>query len=74
MPYILTTIGALAGEGAAPAVTTTIDFSEMLTTSLNGILGDFGKYAMIAGAVGLTIWGAPKAIQLVKKFFNALSR
>lgn len=72
MLYILATIGALTSEGATAV--TTIDFTDMLTTSLNGILGDFGKYAMIAGAVGLTIWGAPKAIQLVKKFFNALSR
>ncbi len=65
--------GALTTEGAGSAVTT-IDFSDMLTTSLNGIVGDFGKYAMVAGAVGLTIWGAPKAIMLVKKFFTALSR
>lgn len=65
--------GALTGEGAGTAVTT-IDFTDMLTTSLNGISADFGKYAMVAGATALAIWGAPKAIMLVKKFFTALSR
>lgn len=73
MPYILATLGALAAEGTGTAVTT-IDFTDMLTTSLNGIVGDFDKYAMVAGGVALTIWGAPKAIMLVKKFFTALSR
>lgn len=72
MPYILATIGALTGEGATAV--TTIDFTDMLTTSLNGIVSDFGKYAMVAGVAALTVWGAPKAIQMVKKFFNALSR
>lgn len=73
MPYILATIGALTIEGAGDAVMT-IDFTDMLTTSLNGIVSDFGKYAMVAGVAALTVWGAPKAIQMVKKFFNALSR
>lgn len=63
----------LAAEGAGSAVTT-IDFTDMLTSSLNGIVADFGKYAMVAGAVALTIWGAPKAIMLAKKFFTAVSR
>lgn len=52
----------------------TIDFSEAFTTALNAIQGDFSKYAGIAIGVGLTIWGAPKAIQMVKRFFNALTR
>lgn len=73
MPNVLVPIFALASEGAGSTVTA-IDFTDMLTTSLNGIVGDFGKYAMVAGAVALTIWGAPKAIMLVKKFFTALSR
>lgn len=51
----------------------TIDFTDALTTALNGIQGDFVKYAGIAIGVGLAIWGAPKAIQIVKKFFNALT-
>ena len=62
----------LTTEGAGSAVTT-IDFTDMLTSSLNGITGDFSKYAMVAGAVALTIWGAPKAIMLVKIFLNDLS-
>lgn len=74
MPYILTLMtGALTTEGAGDAVTT-IDFTSMLTSSLNGIVGDFSKYAIVAGATALTIWGAPKALMLVKKFFTALSR
>lgn len=72
MLYILATIGALTSEGATAVMT--IDFTDMLTTSLNGIVSDFGKYALVAGAAALTVWGAPKAIQMVKKFFNALSR
>lgn len=71
MPYILTTIGALA-EGAASVPT--IDFTDAFSGALNNISGDFVKYAGIAIGVGLAIWGAPKAIQIVKKFFSALTR
>lgn len=73
MPYILTTIGALSTEGAADAVTT-IDFSPMLQSALNAITSDFAKYAMVAGAAALVVWGAPKALVMVKKFFTAVSR
>ena len=56
------------------ATVQTIDFSGPLTTALNSIQGDFIKYAGITIGVGFTIWAAPKAIQLAKKFFNALLR
>lgn len=71
MPYVLATIGALAETGASTAV---IDFSEPLTTSLNGILADYSKYAAIAVPIAFAIWGAPKAIILIKRFFNALTK
>lgn len=71
MPYVLATIGALAETGAS---TVNLDFSDALTTSLTGILADYGKYALIAIPIGLSIWGAPKAISMVKRFFNSLSR
>lgn len=71
MPNVLATIGALAETGAT---TVSLDFSDALTTSLNGILTDYGKYAVIAIPIGLSIWGAPKAIILVKRFFNALTK
>lgn len=70
MPYVLATIGALAETGASTAL---IDFSEPLTTALSGIQTDYGKYAAIAVPIAFTIWGAPKAIILVKRFFNALT-
>lgn len=73
MPYILTTIGALTTEGAADAVTG-IDFGPMLKTALDLITSDFAKYALVAGTAGLVIWGAPKALVMVKKFFTAVSR
>lgn len=61
----------MEGTVTTPAA---LDFSEALTTSLNGILADYGKYALIAIPIGLAIWGAPKALQMVKRFFSALSR
>lgn len=70
MPYVLATIGALAETGVSTAV---IDFSEPLTTSLNAILADYAKYAAIAVPIAFAIWGAPKAIILIKRFFNALT-
>lgn len=63
---------SMLAEAAGAA--TTIDFSDALTTSLSGIQADYVKYALIAIPVGLAIWGAPKALQMVKKFFSALSR
>ncbi len=56
-------------EGAASG----IDFTEAFTTALNNIQTSFAALAAIAIGVGLAIWGAPKAIQLVKKFFNGLT-
>ena len=61
-----------AAEGGDSVVN--IDFTPMLQAALNVITSDFAKYAMVAGATALTIWGAPKAIVMVKKFFNAMSR
>ena len=58
---------------ALNAEAVSLDFSDALTTALNGIKGDFGKYAAIAIGTGLAIWGAPKAIRLVMKFFSALT-
>lgn len=50
-----------------------LDFSDVLTTALNGISGDFAKYAMIAVPIAVGIWAAPKVIKIVMKFFNALT-
>lgn len=55
-------------------VTTSLDFSQVLTTSLNGIHDDFVKYAMIAIPVALTIWAGPKVIKIVMNFFSSLTR
>lgn len=67
------TAGVLAtAEGGDSVVN--IDFTPMLQTALNLITSDFAKYAMVAGASALAVWGAPKAIVMVKKFFNAMSR
>lgn len=59
---------------AETTVSSTIDFTDALTTALNGIQADFVKYAGIAIAVGFAVWSAPMAIQLVKKFFKGLVR
>lgn len=53
---------------------TKIDFTDAFTSALSNIQGDFASYAAIAIGVGLAIWGAPKAIQLVKRFFTSLTR
>lgn len=58
---------------AVTGATTALDFSDALSTSLGTIQGDFAKYAVIAIPVGLAIWGAPKAVRLVMKFFNSLT-
>ena len=57
-------------EGAASG----IDFTEAFTTAINNIQTSYAGLATIAIGVGLTIWGAPKAIQLVKRFFSSLTR
>lgn len=67
MPMLLT---AILAEGAAAG----IDFSEAFTNALNNIQTSYAALATIAIGVGLTIWGAPKAIQLVKRFFSSLTR
>ena len=72
MPYLLTMIGALAETGVEAV--TSIDFGPMLKSSLDLIISDFAKYAMVAGASALVVWGAPKALLMVKKFFTAVSR
>lgn len=51
-----------------------IDFSDALTAALSNIQTSYVAYAGIAIGVGLAIWGAPKAIQLAKRFFSALTR
>lgn len=50
-----------------------LDFSDALKTALDTITSDFGKYAAIAIVAGLAVWGAPKAVKLVMKFFNSLT-
>lgn len=74
MPYILSfLIGALTGEGAGTSVVS-IDFKDMLTGAVNLITSDFAKYAAVAGTAAFAVWAAPKAIVMVKKFFNAVAR
>lgn len=77
MPWILNAygvlVGALTGEGAGTSVVS-IDFTDMLKGAVNQITGDFGTYAAIAGTAAFAVWAAPKAIVMVKKFFNAVSR
>lgn len=63
-------LAILTTEGAS---TLEFDFSDALTTALTNISTGFGKYVLIAIPIGLGIWGAPKAIQIVKRFFNALT-
>lgn len=53
--------------------TTSLDFSDVFTTALNGISSDFAKYAVIAVPIALGIWAAPKVIKIVMKFFNSLT-
>lgn len=50
-----------------------IDFSDAFKASLNNIQTSYVAYAGIAIGVGLAIWGGPKAIQLVKRFFSSLT-
>ena len=69
MPQLMYQVSTFALNAEAVS----LDFSDALTTALNSIKGDFGKYAAIAIGAGLAIWGAPKAIKLVMKFFSALT-
>lgn len=52
---------------------TALDFSDSLTTGLGNITSSYGKYALIAIPIALSIWAAPKAIKLIMKFFNSLT-
>lgn len=52
---------------------TSLDFTNALTTSLNGISGDFAKYAMIAVPIALSIWAGPKVIKIIMRFFSSLT-
>lgn len=65
----MNTVMALT-EGATAV---SLDFSDALSTALGSIQTDFAKYALIAIPVGLAIWGAPKAVRMVMKFFNSLT-
>lgn len=69
MPAFL--VSALAAEGAD--ATAALDFSDALTTALTNVSTTFGKYAIIAIPIALAIWGAPKAIRIVMKFFSSLT-
>ncbi|MBD5516092.1 MAG: hypothetical protein HDR06_15985 [Lachnospiraceae bacterium] len=60
---------ALTG-GATPA---SLDFSESITSSLNGISADFAKLALIAVPIALGIWAAPRVVRIVMRFFSALT-
>lgn len=60
---------ALTG-GTTPA---SLDFSDTITSSLNGISADFAKYAVIAVPIALGIWAAPRVIRIVMRFFSSLT-
>lgn len=74
MPKIYALGNALLTADGTEGAGMSIDFGPMLDTVLAAITSDFAKYAMVAGAAALTVWGAPKALVMVKKFFSALSR
>ncbi len=50
-----------------------LDFTDVLTSALNGISSDYAKYVMIAVPVAIGIWAGPKVIKMIMKFFNALT-
>ena len=62
--------GIMALEAAA---STGLDFSDILTTTLNGISADFVKYVGIAVPIALGIWAGPKVIKIVMRFFSSLT-
>lgn len=66
MPMFLTSV---LEEGAVAS----IDFTEAFTAALTNIQTAFVALAGVAIGIGLGIWGAPKAVQLVKKFFTSLT-
>lgn len=63
--------GVMALSGGATPVS--LDFSDALTTSLNGISSDFAKYALIAIPIALAIWAGPKVLKIVMRFFSSLT-
>lgn len=63
--------GVMALSGGATPVS--LDFSDTITSSLNGISSDFAKYAMIAVPIAIGIWAAPKVIRIVMRFFSSLT-
>lgn len=63
--------GVMALEAGAAAVS--LDFSDTITSSLNGISADFAKYAVIAVPIALGIWAAPRVIRIVMRFFSSLT-
>lgn len=63
--------GVMALSGGITPVS--LDFSDTITSSLNGISSDFAKYAMIAVPIAISIWAAPKVIRIVMRFFSSLT-
>lgn len=63
--------GVMALEAGTTAVS--LDFSDTITSSLNGISADFAKYAVIAVPIALGIWAAPRVIRIVMRFFSSLT-
>ncbi|MBD5524023.1 MAG: hypothetical protein HDR04_06320 [Lachnospiraceae bacterium] len=63
--------GVMALEAGATAVS--LDFSDALTSSLNGISSDFAKYALVAVPIAIGIWAAPRVIRIVMRFFSSLT-
>lgn len=61
---------ALSGGSVTPA---TLDFTDALTTSFNGISADFAKYALLAIPVALAIWAGPRVVKIVMRFFASLT-
>lgn len=55
------------------STTVSLDFSDVLTTALNGISSDFVKYVGIAVPIALGIWAGPKVIKIVMRFFSSLT-
>lgn len=65
--------GIIALSETAPAVTTSLDFSEVLTTALTSMQSDYAKYVMIAVPIAVGIWAGPRVIRIVMRFFSSLT-
>ncbi len=70
MDFMLSNVVMALSGGTTPA---TLDFSDALTSSLNGISADFAKYAVIAIPIALAIWAGPKVLKIVMRFFSSLT-